>query len=156
VGSPLIATVTIPVKPLTGAAFTLICCPAPPATSVTIAGVEVSEKSATGAATETVTATVAEWLRVPEVPVKVIVALPAAAVEAAVSVIFCAVPGAKVSVAGLVVTPVGSPLIATVTIPVKPLTGAAFTLICCPAPPATSVTDPGADVSVKSAPGVVT
>jgi len=65
-------------------------------------------------------------------------ALPAAALAAAVTVTVCAVPGVRLSVAGFAVTPVGRPAIATLTIPVKPLAGAAFTLICCPVPPGTS------------------
>jgi hypothetical protein len=64
--------------------------------------------------------------------------LPAAALAPAVTVTVCAVPGVKLSVAGVTVTPVGSPAIATLTIPVKPLAGVAFTLICCPVPPGTS------------------
>jgi hypothetical protein len=46
VGSPEIATATVPVKPFTGVVFTLICCPAPPGTSAIVAGVEDNEKSA--------------------------------------------------------------------------------------------------------------
>jgi hypothetical protein len=61
-------------------------------TSVNEVGDKPSEKSP-GAAAEIMTASVAEWLRVPDVPVSVTVALPAAAVETAVSVTFCAVPG---------------------------------------------------------------
>jgi hypothetical protein len=111
-----------------------------------------SEKSGDSAVAEMVAITVAELLRSPEVPTKVTVTLPAAAIEAAVSVTFCAVPGINVSVAGLADTPVGSPVIATITVPVKPFIGTAFTLICCPAPPATSVTFAGVEVSEK--PGV--
>jgi hypothetical protein len=43
------ATLTIPAKPLEETAFTLICCPAPPARSVTAAGVMVTVKSPAGA-----------------------------------------------------------------------------------------------------------
>jgi hypothetical protein len=137
-GSPLIATVTIPVKPFDGTAFTLTTCPAPPATTEIAEGVTDSEKSGVAAFAETVAVTIAEWLRLPEVPVKVRVAFPAEAVEAAVKVTFCAAPGVKVSIAGLAVTPPGNPLIATVTIPVKPFDGTAFKLTTCPAPPATT------------------
>src|SRR6266566_4806220 len=97
-----------------------------------------------------VAATVAEWLRAPEVPVKVTMALPAAALAPAVTVTVCAVPGVKLSDAGCAVTPTGSPAIATFTIPVKPLTGTAFTLICCPAPPGTTEMLAGVAVRVKS------
>jgi hypothetical protein len=97
-----------------------------------------------------VTVTLAEWLSAPEVPVKVTMALPAAALAVAVTVTVCAVPGVKLRVAGCAVTPVGNPAIATFTIPVKPLAGAAFTLICCPPPPGTSGALAGAVVRVKS------
>jgi hypothetical protein len=97
-----------------------------------------------------VAATVAERLRAPEVPVKVTMALPAAAIAPAVTVTVWAVPGVKLSVAGCAVTPMGSPAIATFTIPVKPLAGTAFTLICCPPPPGTSGMLVGVAVRVKS------
>jgi hypothetical protein len=113
-----------------------------------------SEKSGVSAVEKMVAVTVAELLRSPEVPTRVTITLPAAAVEAAVSVTFCAVPEIRVSVAGFAVTPVGSPVMATITVPVKPFTGTAFTLICCPAPPATSVTLTGVEVSKK--PGIGT
>jgi hypothetical protein len=119
VGSPVIVTETVPLKEFNAVASRLTGEPVAPAAMVSDVGDTASEKSGDGAA-EIVSATVAEWLRVPEVPVNVTVALLAAAVEAAVSVTFCAVPGFNISVAGLAVTPVGSPLTATVTIPVKP------------------------------------
>jgi hypothetical protein len=53
------------------------------------------------------------------------VALPAAAAEDAVSAKLCAVPGVNVSVAGFAVTPEGSPVIATITVPVKPFSASA-------------------------------
>jgi hypothetical protein len=155
-GSPLIATATLPVKPFAGTAFKLICFAAPPAVRATVAGVAVNEKSAAGAAVEMVVVTVAEWVSVPEAPVRVSVALPAAVVEAAVSVTLCAVPGVNVSVAGFAVTPAGSPPIETATFPEKPFAGTAFTLICLPAPPVVNATVAGVDVSEKSAIGVET
>jgi hypothetical protein len=129
VGSPVIVTETVPLKELSAVASRLTGEPVAPATMVSDLGETVREKSGTGAA-ETASATVAEWLRVPEEPVSVTVALPVAAAEAAVSVTFCAVPGVNVSVAGFAVTPVGSPVTATATIPVKPFAGTALTLIC--------------------------
>jgi hypothetical protein len=152
VGSPVMATETVPLKEFNAVARTLTFEPVAPATIVSDVGDTVSEKSGDGGAAETVSATVAEWLRVPEVPVIVTVALPATAVEAAVSVTLCAVPGVNVSVVGFEVTPVGSPASATETIPVKPFAGTALTLICWPAPPETIVTVPGVEVSEKSAP----
>jgi hypothetical protein len=104
-----------------------------------------------GAGAEIVTGTVTEWLSVPEVPVRVSVALPAAAVVAAVIVTFCAIPGVRVSVAGCAITPASSPVIATVTIPVNPLAATSSTLICCVAPPGTSVRLDGIKPRAKSA-----
>jgi hypothetical protein len=75
------------------------------------------------------------------------------ALLAALSVMFCALPGVSVSVIGLAVTPAGSPLMVTVTIPVNPFAGTAFTLIACPKPPAVSATVIGANVIEKSAVG---
>jgi hypothetical protein len=101
----------------------------------------------------TVSATDAAWLRVPEVPVKVIVAFPAAAVAAAVSVIFWAAPGVRFKVEGVTLTPVGRPEAATDTAPEKLLTAVAVTLIDTPAPPLVTVTVPGVAAREKSAGG---
>ena len=68
-------------------------------------------------------------MSVPAVPVKVSVKLPATALAEAVTVTVCADPGVRVTVAGCAVTPVGNPVIATVTTPVNPFAGTAFTLI---------------------------
>jgi hypothetical protein len=84
---------------------------------------------------------------------KVSVALPAAAVEAVLSVTFCAVPGVNVSVAGFAVTPLGSPVIATVTVPLKPFTAVARTLTGEPVAPAVMVNDVAETVSEKSGGG---
>jgi hypothetical protein len=149
-GRPLIATATVPVNEFSAAALTLTCEPAAPGVRVSDAGDTVSAKSGAGAGAEMVAATVAEWLSIPDVPVRVNIALPAAALPAAVTVTFCAVPGVRVSVAGCAVTPVGSPAIATPTIPAKPFAGMALTLICCPAPPGTSMMFAGEEVRVKS------
>src|SRR3979490_521866 len=80
-------------------------------------------------------------------------AVPAVALAAAVIVTVCAVPGLKPSVTGCAVTSAGSPAITTFTIPVKPLAGAAFTLICCPVPPGASEKLAGVAVRVKSPAG---
>jgi hypothetical protein len=100
-----------------------------------------------------VAAIVAEWFRAPDVPVNVTIALPATALAEAVTVTVCAVPGARLRVAGCAVTPPGSPLTATFTIPVNPLVGTAFTLICCPPPPGTSATLAGVAIRLKSPAG---
>jgi hypothetical protein len=100
-----------------------------------------------------VVATVAEWLSIPEVPVRVNVALPATALPEAVTVTLSAALGVRLSVAGCAVTPLGSPAIATSTNPINPLAGAAFTLICCPPPPGVSETLAGVAVRLKSPAG---
>jgi hypothetical protein len=51
-GNPVSVTVTVPIKPLAGVAFTLICCPIPPGTRVIAAGVELSVKSPSAAGLE--------------------------------------------------------------------------------------------------------
>jgi hypothetical protein len=81
------------------------------------------------------------------------VALPAAALAAAVTVTLCAIPGVSVSVAGCAVTPLGNPVIATITAPVNELTAPAVTLTEEPAAPATSVSDGEDTVSMKSGGG---
>jgi hypothetical protein len=81
------------------------------------------------------------------------VALPAAAVAAAVRVTVWAVPGVKVSVAGLAVTPLGSPVMATATVLVKELTAVARTLTFEPVAPATRDTDAGETEREKSPAG---
>jgi hypothetical protein len=150
-GSPVMATATVLLKELIAVARRLTFEPVPPAASATDVGAREREKSADGAAVVTVAATVAEWLRVPEVPLKVTVALLPAAEDAAVRVTVCAVPGIKVNVNGLAVTPDGSPATVTLTVPVKPFCAAAFTLTVWPMAPALSVTEAGVDVSEKSA-----
>lgn len=151
VGSPVIATATVLLKELTAVAVTLTWEPVAPAVRAREVGDAVKVKSGGGGGAEIVAAMVAEWLSVPEVPVSVRVALPATAVAAAVIVTFCAVPGVNVRVAGCAVTPVGSPVMATATMPVNPFAEVAFTLICCPAPPGTSVIDAGVGAREKSA-----
>src|ERR1700730_15442920 len=89
----------------------------------------------------------------PEVPVNVTFDVAAVALSAAVSVVLCATPGDRLNVAGFAVTPAGSPVIATATVPANEFTPAAVTLTATPAPPATTVTDAGGTASVKSGPG---
>ena len=73
----------------------------------------------------TVRASVAVWVRLPEVPVKVIVCVEAGEVLAAVSVVLCAVPGVRVRVAGDTVMVGGNPEIAILTLPLKEFNGVA-------------------------------
>ena len=151
-GNPLSVTATGLEKPFTALAVTEIGTPVAPAVRLNDAGAAVRVKSPAGAALAMVSATLAEWLRLPDVPDKVRVALPAAAVEAAVIVTFWAVPGVSVNAAGVAVTPAGSPARATATVPEKPLTALAVTLMGTPAAPAVRLKDAGDAVSVKSGP----
>jgi hypothetical protein len=61
-------------------------CPGEAGANVTVEGETVREKSGGGA--EIIRATAAVWVSIPETPVNVMVADPAAAVEATVSVMF--------------------------------------------------------------------
>src|SRR5438477_9685721 len=89
----------------------------------------------------------------PEAPVNVTVAVAVAAVSAAVSVVLCVTPGVRFSVAGFAVTPAGSPVIATATVPANELTAVAVTFTVAPAAPGTIVADTGDTASVKSGGG---
>jgi hypothetical protein len=90
----------------------------------------------------------------PEVPVRVRVVLPPIAEPSAEIEMFCGVPGVSIKDEGCAVTPVGSPLIATETVLLKPFDAAAATLICCAGPPGARVTVPGEDEREKSAGGL--
>jgi hypothetical protein len=59
----------------------------------------------------TVTAIGAVWVSEPEIPVTTTVAFPAAADDDAAKLTGCATPAARVNVAGVAVTPAGTPLI---------------------------------------------
>jgi hypothetical protein len=152
-GSPLMAIATVPVNLLTAPALTVTVEPAAPAVRLNDVGETAKVKSGVAAAAAMVRATFAEWLSVPEVLVKVSVAFPAAVEEAAVRVTCCAVPGVRVSIAGLAVTPAGSPLSVTATRLEKPLTALAVTEIGTPVAPAVRLNDAGAAVRVKSPAG---
>lgn len=91
--------------------------------------------------------------KLPDVPVNVSVGVPAAALLAAIRVKLCAVPGVNDNVAGLLVTPAGSPVIATATGEANPFAAVAVTLTGCPAPPAVTATVVGATLSEKSGAG---
>ena len=71
-----------------------------------------------------------------EVPVKVMLPVALAAVEAAVSVTFCEAVGVTLTVAGEAVTPAGSPVTATEIDPLKELIAFAETVMSDPEPPA--------------------
>jgi hypothetical protein len=84
----------------------------------------------------------------PEVPVNVTVAVAATAVRAALSFVFCGVPGVKVNVAGLAVTPAGSPEIVIATAPLNEFVAVAVTPTEALTDPPTIVTDVGVTLSV--------
>ena len=139
------------VNPFCAFAVTEIDFAVSPAIRLRLVGATVSEKSGAGAAAVTVSAMGAVWVRLPDVPVKVMDAMPAVEEDAAVSVRFCAVPGTSVSVDGLAVTPEGKPLSVTVTVPVKPFRALAVTEADCPAPPAVNARFEGVADREKSA-----
>src|ERR1700728_4691825 len=90
---------------------------------------------------------------VPDVPVKVTVEAPIAAVLLAVKLMFCAVPGASVRDAGLAVTLVGRPVMLTATGEAKPPIAVACNDRAVPVVPWTSVWDAGVTVREKSGVG---
>lgn len=117
VGRPVAASVTEPVKvPLS--VMLMVAGPLEPAAMESVGTDGVSTKLLDPEAAVTVRAMVVEAVRVPEVPVMVMVLAPAAAVLATTKII------PLVPVVGLAsseaVTPVGRPEMASVTAPVKP------------------------------------
>jgi hypothetical protein len=146
-GSPVITTATGPANPSMGTAVMLVLCPAAPKVRVSEEGERSKQKL--GGEVETVSATVAVWLRVPELAAKLMVAVPGAEVQAAVRVIFCAAPGVRLKVEGDNVTPEGIPAAETDTVPEKLLSAFAITLIACPAPPEVRVAVEGETVTEK-------
>jgi hypothetical protein len=83
--------------------------------------------------------------------VKVTVAVVAAALDEAASITFCELPDATLSEAGDAVTPAGSPLTETATVPLNEFTGLTDTLTCDPFPPAWIVRAAGVAARAKSA-----
>ena len=99
-------------------------------------GLMVRLKSGETAAAVTVRAREALWVSEPDFPVMVMVELPGADEDEAVTVIFCATPGVSESVEGLVVTPSGRPLTVTEIEELNPLLPVASMEKVCPAPAA--------------------
>jgi len=118
-----------------------------------VAGTTVREKSGVGGAAAIVTAMVAVWVRLPDVPVSVMVAVPALAEAPAVRVRFWAIPGASVRTDGLPVTPEGHPLRETLTLLVNPFSAFAVTETDFPALPAVRLRLAGATIREKSGVG---
>ncbi len=152
-GNPFTDAVTLEVKPFSALAVTETDFPAAPAVKLRVAGAAVSEKSGDGAVAVIVRAMVAIWVRVPDLPVSVIVAVPALAELEADSVRVWARPGVSVSVDGLAVTPAGNPLRDTLTLEVKPFSALAVTETDFPDAPAVRLRSVGTAVSEKSGPG---
>jgi len=139
------------VKELSALAVMLMGELVAPAARVREVGETMREKSDAGA--DMVAVTLAVWVTMPEVPVKVRVALPMVAVGAAVMLMVCAVPGVRVKVAGFAATPEGRPVMETATVPVKELSALAVMLMDEPPAPATSVNEVGEAVREKSGGG---
>jgi len=116
-GSPVAASVTLPVKLLTGVTV-IVSVAAPPC--VTVREADAGAMVKLGGAT-TVSATVVDAVRLPEVPVIVMVLVPAVAVLLAVNV--ATLDPLVGLVAKAAVTPAGRPVAARVTLPVKLLAG---------------------------------
>ena len=111
-------------------------CALPPAVTLRFVTLTDSEKSGLAGAAVTMSEKEAEWLRVPDVPVNCTVEVLAAADDAAVKLTCNGVPGVRVSVAGDVVTPVGSPLTVTLMVPVNPSMAVAVRVSDSALPPA--------------------
>jgi len=140
-GNPDADKLTLPLKPFVG--FTvMVLLPLFPWVTVRLDGAADNVKF--GAAF-TVRVTVVVWLKLPDVPVIVTVAVPVVAVPLAVSVSVL-VPVVLVGLKDAV-TPLGNPDADKLTLPVKPFVG--FTVIVLvPVPPCVTVTLVGAAVSV--------
>lgn len=111
-GTPETETWIDPEKPLIAAAETDTICAAPPAVRLMLSRLSESEKSGT-MTTVTVSASGAEWVRVPEVPVNSTVAVLEAADAEAERLTCCGVPAISVNADGVAVTPEGNPVTET-------------------------------------------
>ena len=127
-GSPEAAKVTLLLKPFWGVTV-MVLVPKAPCMTIRLAG--DAERAKFGGSV-TVSATVAVRVKLPEVPVTVIVAVPVVAVLLAVSVRMLA------DVAGLglndAVTPLGKPDAEKFTLPAKPFCGVIVTVLVPLAP----------------------
>jgi hypothetical protein len=143
-GRPDADSATLPVNPFCGAIVTVLV-PAAPCVTVTLEGAAERVKFCTAAAF-TVSASVAVFVRVPDVPVIVTVTVPVAAEPLAVRVSTLDVE----ALAGLkdAVTPLGRPDADNATLPVNPFCGAIVTVLV-PAAPCVTVTLEGAAERVK-------
>jgi hypothetical protein len=139
-----------PVKEFIGEAVTVMALLVVPALSDNEVGETAREKSGGGAAC-TVSASVAVWVREPEVPVKVMVGEADTAVVAAVRVVVAdGCDGVRVSVEGLAVTPEGSPVMDTEIEPVKEFIGEAVTVMALLVVPGLRDSEVGETATEKS------
>ena len=111
------------------------------------AGLRTREKSGAGA---TLSEIVVAWVMEPEVPVRVTVAGPEAALDEAVKKRLCGLPGCTVRDDGDVVTPVGRPVTVTLTAEVKPPSTVTTTAVPAEEPPAVRLTLAGDGEMTKS------
>jgi hypothetical protein len=139
---------TTPANPFRGL-MEIAVAPVPPWRTRKVAGVSVNAKSGGGV---TVTVIVTVEVRLPEVPLTVTVDDLSAAALVAVSVSVLVV----VVVAGLnaAVTPVGKPVAAKATVPVKPDCGATVRMVL-PVPPAPTFTLVAEEESLKLGAAVI-
>src|SRR6185312_689667 len=98
-----------------------------------------------------VSAEVALWLRVPEVPVTVMLAVPAGAEEDTERLNSPSEPDVRFRLEGVAVTPSGREPSVTATFPLKSFVPEATTLSSCAAPPGATVMVDGPAWSEKSA-----
>jgi len=144
-GTPDAENATLPLNPFCGATVTVLV-PVPPCTTLTLLGEADSVKLGTGAAL-TVRDTLVVAVKLPDVPVMVIVAGPVVAVLLAVNVnVLVDVALVELNVA---VTPFGTPVAERATVPLKPFSGDTVTVVLPLAPPCVTVTLAGDADSVK-------
>lgn len=135
-GRPDAARATVPLNPFCGVTV-IVLVPAAPCTAVTLAGDAASVKP--GAAV-TVRLIVVLLLRLPDVPVMVMVDAPVAAEALGLSVSVLPLKDA--------VTPAGRPEAARETVPLNPPAGVTV-MVLVPVAPCTTVTLAGAAARVK-------
>jgi hypothetical protein len=141
VGSPEAVKATVPVNPFAGVTV-MVLTPLVPWLIARTLGEAARVKSGVAAAL-TVRATVAVWVKVPEVPVMVTVEFPVAAVLLAFNVI----TPLELNEA---VTPLGSPDAVKATVPLNPFVGVTF-IVLVPLAPCVTVSELGEAERLKSA-----
>jgi len=136
---PVADNVTAPVKPPDGV-IVIVLVPSEPRVMLRLVG-EAESVKLPAEGEFTVSWTVVELFKLPEVPLIVTVTVPVVAVLLAVSV------STLVDVVGFVpklaVTPEGRPEAESVTLPEKPSTGVTVIVVVPPEPPCVMVTLPG-------------